>query len=335
MVENLRGNARIVGADTDLVTAKAHTTVRAYNQPEAERANNQCPFEVVRNGDMIVVRSNHDRLSGSARVSTDMEITVPKGASIDARGRYGDFDVHGVDGTVTVDSDNAGVRLGNLGGNVKVDTRKGDIVRAIGVKGSVEVRGANGDLELESIEGPVVVNGSYYGDIVLRKIAKPARFESSVSDMRFPKINGHVEISRGELRGQDIAGPVYLRTRSRDIHLSDFTDAVEIQIERGDVDLRPGKLPVGKMDVHVRGGNVVVAVPDGAKFEINASTDKGGIENDLNNGLRRETHNRGARLAGSTGGGGPMLNLRTDRGNIALRRGSVLASQTPGPVERQ
>ena len=61
-------------------------------------------------------------------------------------------------------SDNAGVRLQNIGGRVKVDTKKSDIVRATGVKGDVELKGRGRDVELEEIAGQVTINGSYSGE---------------------------------------------------------------------------------------------------------------------------------------------------------------------------
>jgi DUF4097 and DUF4098 domain-containing protein YvlB len=81
---------------------------------------------------------------------------------VETRGRYGDFDISDIAGEVKVSSDNAGVRLQNIGGEVRVDLRRSDIVRAVNVKKSVEVsvKGRGEDLELEGIEGPVVVNGT-------------------------------------------------------------------------------------------------------------------------------------------------------------------------------
>jgi hypothetical protein len=113
-------------------------TVRAMNKEDAERANQATPFELVANGDQIIIRTNQDRANSDARVTEDLEITVPKGtALIDANGRLGDFDISDITGEVAISSDNAGVRLQDIGGNVRVETRRSDIVRAANVKGSL------------------------------------------------------------------------------------------------------------------------------------------------------------------------------------------------------
>ena len=91
-------------------------------------------------GNSVVVRCNQSRASNS-RISDKLEIIVPKNYSIDARGRNGDFDIRDTTGQVDVYSDNAGVRLDNLQGTVKVETKKSDIIRATQLKGSLELRG--------------------------------------------------------------------------------------------------------------------------------------------------------------------------------------------------
>ena len=58
-------------------------------------------------------------------------VTVPRGASIEGRGRSGDFDITDIGGGVVIASDNAGVRLNKIGGGAKVDVKRSDIVRAV------------------------------------------------------------------------------------------------------------------------------------------------------------------------------------------------------------
>jgi hypothetical protein len=333
-IENSRGNARVNGGDSEELVVKGTSSVRAYSQSEADKANNEAQLEIVRQGDLIVVRSNQDRVSGAPRVSTDLDISVPKGASVECRGRFGDFDVTDVGGNLTVDSDNTGVRAGNIGGDVRIEARRSDILRILKAKGNVEIRGSGSDVELESVEGATVVNGNFHGELVFRNLAKSIRFDSSSTELRAAKVAGKLEMSRGHLTGDDITGPVYLHSRAKDVVLSGFTDALELQIEKGDVELRPGKLPVGKMDVRIRGGDVDLALPRDAKFELNASTERGEIDNRLGSSFRQDHSGKGGRLTGSTGAG-PLISLRTDRGRIAVRTATADAANATLTVERQ
>ena len=123
MIESFRGNAKITGTTDSVVKVSGHETVRAFQQAEADRANKETPLELVEQGDELIVRTNQDRVSDRTQVSDDLEITIPAGASVEAHGRYGDFDIQNVNGSLDINSDNAGVRLENIGGNVRIDLR--------------------------------------------------------------------------------------------------------------------------------------------------------------------------------------------------------------------
>ena len=199
VVENLRGNTRIVGADTQEVKVTGRKTVRAYGQSQAEEANRRTPVEVFTSGGQILIRTNQERATGQQRVTADIEVTVPKGSSVQASGRLGDFDIVNLQGEVDVKSDNAGVRLQDIGGKVRVDTRRGDIVRAVNIKGSMEILGNGRNVELENVEGAVTVNGYYSGDVQFRNLAKGMLFQSGATELRFEKLPGQLEMDLGKM----------------------------------------------------------------------------------------------------------------------------------------
>ena len=105
--------------------ASGRETIRSFQQSDADTANKETPLELIQQGDQIIVRTNQDRVSDRTRVTSDLELTVPIGSSIEAHGRQGDFDIQNVSGAVDINSDNAGVRLENIGGDVRIDLRKG------------------------------------------------------------------------------------------------------------------------------------------------------------------------------------------------------------------
>jgi len=273
----------------------------------------------VQQGDRVVIRTNLERVSGGRRISADIEVSAPKGVSFQARGRYGDYDITDVDGGVDISSDNAGVRLNRIGGDVKVDLRRSDIVRAVGVKGQVTLLGRGGDVELEDIAGQVSVNGAYSGDLVFKNVAKPLHFESRQTDFRIERLPGQVRIDLGDINATDLVGPIRLVTKSRDVTLEKFTNSLEIELERGDVQLRPGNVPLAKMDIRSRSGNLEVSVPAAAKFEIKASTGRGEAHNDYGAPLQVETTGAGSAVKGVVGQG-PVIAMAVDRGSVRVRK---------------
>jgi DUF4097 and DUF4098 domain-containing protein YvlB len=298
------------------------------DKQEADQANEKTQLEASAAGDVVTIRSNQDRTE-KGRVSADLEITVPRGASVECRGRYGDWDVSDLNGELTINSDNAGVRVQNVAQAVRINTRTGDIIRVIDAKGDVELKGGGRDIELENIAGQVVINGSFSGETSVRNAAKPVRFESSVTDFRAEKVPGELSISLGNLTGMNLAGPVRLTTKSKDIRLTDVTEGVEISVERGDIELRQSKLPLAKLDIRARSGNIEVALPSTAQFSLNATTDRGGVTNDYSDKLQEESAGRGAKLTGKMGSG-PEVKLQTGHGNLTVRK--IMAEDAKPPV---
>lgn len=329
LLENLRGNARIVGVPgATEVKVTGRKTVRALQQSEAEKAHKESPLEVVNQGEVIVIRTNQERVSNDRRVSADLEITVPKGATIEAHGRYGDFDVSDIDGSVEITSDNAGVRVQNVAGDLRADLRRSDIIRAVNVKGSVDLKGRGETVELENITGQVVIAGYYSGELQFRNLAKPLRYEGESTILRAEAVPGELRLARGYLTGSRVTGPVQVTARNKDIQMAEFTDALEVRIERGDIELHPGRLPLAKIDARSRNGNIDLSVPDSAKFEIRAEVEKGEIRNMYGDPLVSTDLGRGAKLDGKVGGG-PLIVLSVDRGFVQVRKGGQPSAPPP------
>ena len=321
VIENFRGNAKITGSkDATTVNASGRETVRSFQQVDADKANKETPLELIPQGDQMIVRTNQDRLSDRTRATAELEITVPIGSSIEGHGRYGDFDIQTVNGSVEITSDNAGVRLEAIGGDVHIDLRKSDIIRAIGVKGAMDLKGYGQDVELQNIDGQVTVAGTYTGQIQLSNLAKPLRWEDTQISVSCEKIPGQIHMGLGEFSADNLIGPIRLNARSRDIQISDFTQSLDLTLERGNVDLRPGKI-LPKIEVHTRSGDLELALAEGSKFDLKASTDRGEVHNDYGDPLRVEETNRGATIVG--GSGGPQVRLETDRGAVTVRKATA------------
>ena len=335
VLENLRGNARIVGGDGMLVKVDGRTMIRAMDRATADRAHTQVPLVLSRQGDILYIRTSQERWTGQERLTADLDIVVPKNVNVECKGRRGDFEVTGITGTVDVDSDNAGVRLSDVG-SARVEVRRSDVVRATNVKGTVDVKGRGEDLDLENIGGQVTVDFRYTGDLRFRQLAKPIRFRSESSDLAMERINGEVRMSRGELEGEDFVGPakIVVRSGSRDIKLSNFSQALEIQLERGDIDLRPNRLPLAAIEARTRSGAVTIAMPSKAAFQLSAVTKRGEMENEFGEPLRESSLDRGGSISGSTGTG-PAVSVTTERGSVRVLRSesatAVALSTSPAP----
>jgi DUF4097 and DUF4098 domain-containing protein YvlB len=327
LIENLHGNARITGGDVTGITVGGRKTVRSLQEKDADAADKQCPVEVSAQPEQLVVRTNQDRVTGEQRVTTDLEITVPRGVTVEVRGRKGNIEVSDLGGSVVVASDDAEVRLQNIGGDVKLDVRKSDLIRVIGVKGSfVADSGRGRDVELDTIAGEATINGSFSGDIQLRNLAKPLHVQAPNTDLRVERLPGHIHMDLGQFTGANLVGPVRLTSgRARDVELEQFTQSLELVLDHGDISLRPAQMPLARIDARTRNGQVDLALPPGAKFVLKAVTDRGEVSNDFGPMLKTvpedsdEHRRRGGSIEGTLGAG-PSIAVATERGSITVRK---------------
>jgi DUF4097 and DUF4098 domain-containing protein YvlB len=319
VIESFRGNAKITGTDISELRLSGHKTVRAMKDGDANRADEATPVQIIQDGGQITVRVNQNGVPRNSRVSTDLELVVPKGSSLEASGQSGDFDVNGLDGDISIASDNAGIRLQDINGNVMVDTRRGDLVRCINVRGNVELKGRSSDLELEKVKGQVTIAGTYSGTITLRELSRPVHVENFHTAVTVQKVNGQITMDRGSFLAENIVGPSQLTTQATDVDVTGFTDALDVTVDKGDVNLRAAKGGLSRVAVRTRSGNIDLALPENANFDLSASTEHGDVENEFGAPLKVESAGRGARLIGAIGAG-PNVTLSTDRGTVTVRK---------------
>jgi hypothetical protein len=152
----------------------------------------------------------------------------------------------------------------------------------------------------------------------MHNLAQPLRWDDPLNSVSFEKLPGQVRITRGEFTGNNIVGPMRLKARSSDVDLSNFTQSLDLTIERGDIDLKAGK-NVPRMEVHTRSGDITLGLAPSSKFDLKATTDRGDADNEFGEPLREQDSGHGATIEGTTGGG-PELILETGRGSLTIRK---------------
>jgi hypothetical protein len=285
VLQDFRGDARIIGADSSTVKITGTKFIRSLDRVEADREDKDSGIEIVTQGSRTVIRPNRDWNSGPSRFSATLDITVPHGASIQNESRWDSLLIS---------------RLG----------------------GSVEVKGRGSDVEIEQVDGPVNISGRYTGNVILRQLAKPFHFKGTNSEVDVEKITGELRIDSGDVRGENLVGPVNVTARSHDVTLSNFSNGVNVSVERGDIDLRPQQVPLSRMEIKSRSGDIRLSLPEGSQFAMNASSNRGEITNEFGGGLKVETDGRKGSLKGNVGKG-PEIAIQTERGEILVRKSSA------------
>jgi DUF4097 and DUF4098 domain-containing protein YvlB len=328
--ENPRGNIKVTGSDTDQVSVTGHKSVRAYARNDADQTNGKTPIEIVPQGDHLLIRTNQDHAPDNQQISDDLEVTVPHGVSVEAHGRTGDYEVSDVTGDLELSSDHSDVRISKVDGNARLDIGHSDVVRAVDLKGRFDLQGRGSDVELENIGGQVTINGAYNGNLDFKKLAKPLKFEGARNtELNVAALPGHINMDLGEFNGTDLVGPIRLIGNSRDIRLEQFTQSLELENQRGDVELHPGRLPLPSIEARTGSGRFELVLPEKATFILDAVAEHGEALNEFGSGIHHESDGKSATLKGKIGEG-PTLHITSSRGSITLRKEGAEQSEGSG-----
>jgi DUF4097 and DUF4098 domain-containing protein YvlB len=326
-----RGEVRLIAWDENNIKVLVQKKVVADSQSEADRVNAATRPTILIAGDPTLtsnsttlgggtqVTVNANTASGNHRVETDLEIYLPRKAAAEIATSRGKVEVHDRNGDLRISNSHGDVELGNILGNVAMNMRGGS-VRADGLHGDLSLDGRLGDVTVENVQGSVRLTGDYFGTTRLSKISSTVHFQSSRTDMEMAKLDGDLVLESGDLRASSLAGPTRVNTRSKDIRLSDFTGSVHIEDNNSDIELTPGKLPLGNMQITNHRGRIHLVLPADAAFQLEAHTTQGEISSDFS-GVNVQSRARGAQATGAIGGGGPQIQLSTDRGDIEIRKG--------------
>jgi hypothetical protein len=199
---------------------------------------------------------------------------------------------------------------------------------------SVRARTGSGSQRIEGVRGGVHTStGS--GSIVLRDTGGPLTASTGSGSIAADDVNGsfHATTGSGSIRATGIAGPITARTSSGGIEVMQTGNgAVEISSSSGTVRARgiKGALrasttsgglnvegePVGEWHLGSSSGSVRVDVPDGAAFDLDASSSSGSIDLGMPVSVVGVQGRRS--LRGSVKGGGPRLYVRTSSGGIHI-----------------
>ena len=314
-----RGSLNIVPSDGQTVRVVVHKKLRASNQDEANKYNEQTKPQISATGGAVLINANTNG-AGEHGVESDLDVFVPREALIDVASKRGDVTINDRKNDVKLAVQRGDVNLNDITGTAEVNIDKGSL-RASKVTGDVNVEGHVDDATLDDIGGGVRLNGDFINDIRLSKIGKTVTFKSPRSDMTVASVPGDLDIDRESVRGNDIAGPSRLVTTSKSIHLENVSGDVQIETTNGDIEVQAAKkLPVGKMIVTGKHGDITLTLPSNAGFQVDANTRKGDISSDWD-ALKVESGGGGASSAkGTIGNGVSKLQVNSDTGDIRISK---------------
>ena len=314
-----RGAINIQPSDGDSLKVVIHKKLYANNQSDADKYNQGTKPQITVNGTAVLLNANTNG-AGDHGVTSDMDVFVPRTAAIDVASRRGDLNVTDRKAEVRVSGQRGDVALNDIAGAIKINLERGS-VRVSKITGDVDISGRIDDASLDDVNGAVRLTGDYFNDIRVSKISKMVTFKSARSDLTLASVPGDLEISGDSLRGTDLAGPSRLVTRSKEIHLEDVSGDLEVETSNGDIEVHAAdKLPLGKMTLTGKRGDVTLVLPANAGFQVDATTRKGDISSDFS-AVKIDTHDGGTSTAtGTVGNGAAKVVINADVGDIKISK---------------
>jgi hypothetical protein len=318
-VNSTRGAVNVSTSNDNQVHITAHKRISADSQDDANNWDKSTQPQISTNGQVLTVNANTEG-AGDHWVSTDLDIAVPRKASVVISTRHGDVSVMGRDGNADITSDHGDVSVTDLNGSLKLDLQHSS-ARISQISSDVMIQGRANDVSVEDVKGTVHLDGDFMESVKLARVAKPVSFKSSRTDMDFSQLTGYLNLDSGDLEGNNVVGPFHLRTRSKDVVLNGISNEVRIENENGAVEIHVNK--IGGIDVRNRNADIRVFVPDRGGFQLQAQARDGEIQSDFNQ-LKIDNGDSHSTATGAVNGGGPRLVFSNEHGSIEIRKGSAV-----------
>ncbi len=209
--------------------------------------------------------------------------------------------------------------LDDIDGTVKLATSGGDITFS-DIRGSIKAGTSGGDIQGDSVSDTSSLATSG-GDIQLERADMDLKVATSGGDIEVGEVGGELgaATSGGNIEVMGARGDVEVSTSGGDILLERMEGFVEARTSGGDMEIEfaPGNHHGGELATS--GGDLSVLLPRGVGFDLDADADGGEVRTDLS--VETEGRRYDDRLRGTIAGGGNLLKLRNNDGDIVITDG--------------
>ncbi len=322
-IHNGRGNVSVRSSDEAQIRVSGKKNAKAWNESDAQQAADRVGVEIVKNGDGFEIHPAGVS-AGDSRISFDLDVAIPKRASLTIRNEKGDISVTDMARPVNVTNGVGEVEIRGTGGDVNIETRKSDI-KVSDTKGNVKISGRGGEINVSGATGGLTIDGEFYGAIRADKIGKGVRFISQRTDLTLSQLAGHMEASPGHLEIFDAPGSLSVRTQD-DITLENAGGKVKVDNRRGNVEVRFSIAPKEDIEITNATAGITLSLPESSSFEIVADCHSGDIDSEFQADslkLTSGTKSGDSHLEGKYGSGrGPKIILKTSYGSISIHKTS-------------
>ena len=339
------GSVRVQGGSQAGITYVIHRKAYTSSEEKARREFESYRINASVKGDTawIVAESNgRDR-----KCSDDFVVSVPRNlgsAKIETGG--GNVNATGIAGRVELESGGGNIHLDDIGGEVTAETGGGTI-EVGSVEGNVSLQTGGGNIKIASAKGEIKAE-SGGGSVVVLSGLQGAVLATGGGSIRVDKCSGPVKATTGggSVELGEIGGPAEIETGAGSIRLASAKGRVQAQTGGGSIQLDGAT----SVQAETSAGGIIVKLLSSAGGRSNSTleTSAGDITvylaTDLAISIRAEIEianghtirsdfsdihvsseggpwgPKTVTAEGQLNGGGPVLKVRTNSGNVNFRR---------------
>jgi len=338
------GSVRVQGGSQTGITYVIHRRAYTASEQQARREFESYRVNPSVKGDtawIVAESGGRDR-----KCADEFVINVPRNlesAKIETGG--GNVNATGIAGRVELESGGGNLHLDDIGGEVSAETGGGTI-EVGSVQGNVSLQTGGGNIKVASAKGEIKAE-SGGGSVVVLSGLQGAVLETGAGSIRVDKCSGTVKATTGggSVDLGEIGGPAVIETGAGSIRLASAKGRVQAQTGGGSIQLDGAT----SVQAETSAGGIVVKLLSSAGGRNNSTleTSAGDITvylaNDLAISIRAEIEvanghtirsefsdihvsseggpwEKTVTAEGQLNGGGPVLKVRTNSGNVNFRR---------------
>ena len=320
-VNNDHGAVRVTPSDDNKITVTVRKKVGADSQSDADKYNAGTKPLITSTGTLLTLDAR-TQAAGNHSLQSDLDISIPRKMALQITSRHGEVSVTGRDGQVEINNQHGEVSVEDVTGNVALTIERSS-AKVEQITGDVHIDGRLNEVSVTDIKGAAQFDGEFQESVKLARISKGVAFKSSRTDLEFSRLDGDLDLDSDDLHADQLAGPLHLSTRSKQIRLDEVSGDVRVQDENGGIEVSMRSL--GNVQIDSRNGDIHLSVPDKAGFHVDAHTRDGEIQSDFPE-LKIDNGEREAKAAGTVGNAASHIVLNNEHDGIEIRKTSAKAA---------
>ncbi|MGA2359222.1 MAG: hypothetical protein ABSF66_09490 [Terriglobales bacterium] len=341
------GSVKVQGGSQAGVTYVIHRKAYTSSEEKARREFESYKINTSVKGDTAWIVAESSRRD--SKCADEFVINVPRGlqsAKVETGG--GSVSAAGIAGRVDLESGGGSIHLDDIGGEVTAETG-GGAIEVGSVEGNVTLETGGGNIKVASAKGEIKAE-SGGGSVVVLSGLQGAVLETGGGSIRVDKCSGSVKATTGggSVDLGEIGGPAEIETGAGSIRLASAKGRVRAETGGGSIQLDGAT----SVQAETSAGGIIVKLLSSAgagghnnsTLETSAGDITVYLANDLAISIRAEIEMANGHTIrsdfsdihvsteggeygpktvsaeGQLNGGGPVLKVRTNSGNINFRR---------------